>query len=365
MGRVRPADAGRSVRVGLDLTPVISGDTGVARYATELCRCLAADHPDVEVRSFGAGRGPRAPIAITRRVRVPLRAVHLAWATIHHPRAEELVGPIDVVHSIDLAPPPTTRPLVMTTHDVLPLRRPELYERRHIISSRRHASGLARAAAVVATCQATADDVAELTGVPRERIVVAPLGRRLPAATGKRPPIDGPYLLYVGAITPRKGLGTLAIALQRLGSRIPPLLVVGPDGVRAVAVRAQVASLGLGDRLRFLGRVPDDELATLLHHATLLCHPSEAEGFGIPVLEAMGAGTPVIAGDIPSVREIGGDAVVLVPPRDADALAAAIEALVTDPAERTRLQAAGRRRAEPFTWEAMTDRIAELYRQLA
>lgn len=349
------------VRVGLDVTAAISGDTGVARYAEGLVGALRrTDGVDTATVAFGRGGHPTA-IGIDRRIPVPLRALRPWWRITGRPRTEALLGPIDVVHTIDGIPAPTRRPLVVTCHDVLPLTHPHLYDRRYRIIARRHADALHAAAAVVTTCAATASAIVEVTGIDRDRIHVAPPGRRL-AATGPQPVEPGdPHLLYVGAVTPRKGLHRLVEALAELASP-PRLVVAGPDGIRADEVHAVLDRHRERVHVERLGRVSDADLIRLLRRATLLCHPSEAEGFGIPVLEAMGAGLPVLAADIPPVREIGGDAVELVPVDDRAAWGERVAALLADPQRRRAMSEAGIRRSEPYTWEAMAETVAGVYR---
>lgn len=356
--------------VGIDASPARSGDTGVARYTEELIAALAA-HDDLTVRTFAAGRGAgRANLKPDRRLGVPLRVLHPLWRTTGRPRAETLIGPVDVVHAIDLVPPPTRSPVVLTCHDVLPITHPHLYERRYRRLSRRHVRALARADAVVTTCESTATEIVDVAGIDRGRIVVASPGRRTVADAAAASTFHAggrPSILYVGAITPRKGLHRLVAALARMTDP-PPLLVAGPDGMAADTVHAAIDET-LRARpsieIDWRGRVDDDELARLLAGATVLCHPSEAEGFGIPVLEAMGAGTPVLAADIAPVREIGGDAVALAPVHDLDAWAGALEALLADPDRRAAMAGAGRARSEPITWAAMAATIGDVYHRLA
>lgn len=323
------------------------------------------------MRTLTVGRGS-APdgVVIDRHVPVPLRVVHRVWRRTGLPRAEHLLGRLDVVHATDLVPPPTRRPVVLGIHDVLPLTHPEHFAPRNADQLRWQVDAARVADVVLTDCEATAEEIRRVTGLPDDRVAVATLGHRpVPAGFADLPPLPGaepPYLLYVGAVTARKGLARMAAVLADLPPGSPPLLVAGPDGWRSEEIHATIRSLGLGpDRVRFLGRISDDDLDRLYAHATLLCHPSEAEGFGIPVLEAMAFGVPVVAGDIPSVREIGGDAVVLVPPLDVDALRDAVGGLLADPAEQVRLANAGRARASQYTWSGCADAVAALYRTLA
>jgi glycosyltransferase involved in cell wall biosynthesis len=246
-------------------------------------------------------------------------------------------------------------------HDVVALRRPKLYAPRSVRIAKAQARIVRdRADLVLTTCEATKADIVELLRIDPDRVVVAPLGHRPPPVRALAPAVKPPYVLYVGAVTPRKGLRTLAGALGRLGGDAPPLVVAGPDGWRAEALHAVLPS-----GTRVLGRVDDETLDRLLDHATVLCHPSEAEGFGLPVLEAMAAGVPVVAADIPPVREVAGDAAVLVAPGNEVELAGALGALLADRRRRAELSAAGRARASAYTWDACAAATADAYRALA
>jgi glycosyltransferase involved in cell wall biosynthesis len=195
-------------------------------------------------------------------------------------------------------------------------------------------------------------------------LLVAPPGHRALSATFLEPSVDEPYILAVGAVTPRKGFQYLIEAVHRLGSGAPLLVLAGPDGWRANVIHKRITALGLEGRVRALGYIDDGALEGWYRRALLLCHPSEAEGFGIPVLEAMAYGVPVVATDIPPVREIGGDGILLVPPNDPGALSEAIGTLIGDDDLRGRLSVRGRSLAAPFTWSRMTDTIVEGYRHV-
>jgi glycosyltransferase involved in cell wall biosynthesis len=175
----------------------------------------------------------------------------------------------------------------------------------------------------------------------------------------------GDYLLTVATLEPRKGLDVLLAALGHAADALPPLVVVGQAGWGGVHPEALAQDLGLpAERVRLLGRLPDTDLAAVLHGATALVAPSRAEGFGLPVLEAMDAGVPVVSSDAPALAEVGGGATVLTPVGDAAALAAALREVTGDAALRDRLRASGRRRAADFSWAAVAGRLWELYGEL-
>jgi glycosyltransferase involved in cell wall biosynthesis len=351
------------VRVGLDVTPAITTHGGLARYTVELWRELA-NRDDVVVRAFAVGRGAKTALALpVRRLHVPLRALRPLWRAAGWPRVESFVGSVDVAHSLALTPVPSRAPQIVTLHDVLPVSHPELYPRATVSRFRAELAGARRASVVVTTCHATAAEISRVAGIPPERIQVAPPGfARLPP-NGPSTLTAEPYVLAVGQITPRKGLDVLAAAAAILEERCPRILVAGPDWWRAGDVRAAIAAHDHLHRIRILGSVDDETLAALYRGATLVCHTSRAEGFGLPCLEAMSQGTPVVATDLPSVRELADGAAVLVPVDNAEALASAISGLLDDPERRARLAQSGRQRAVQFSWSRTADAVVDAYRR--
>jgi glycosyltransferase involved in cell wall biosynthesis len=176
---------------------------------------------------------------------------------------------------------------------------------------------------------------------------------------------EEPFAVTLATIEPRKGLDVLLDALARSEAPEVPLLVVGQPGWGSVDVAARATELGLGARVRLLGRLPDADLAVVLARATLLVAPSRAEGFGLPVLEAMAAGVPVVSSDAPALVEVGGGATVVVPVGNAAALAEALTDVLGSAQLRERLADEGRRRAADFSWAAAGRRLWELYAELA
>jgi glycosyltransferase involved in cell wall biosynthesis len=173
------------------------------------------------------------------------------------------------------------------------------------------------------------------------------------------------FLLTLATLEPRKGLDVALAALAHPDAPHLPLLVAGQPGWGGLNLPATARRLGLApDRLRVLGRVGDADLAVLLGRATALLAPSRSEGFGLPVLEAMASGTPVVTSDAPALVEVGGGAPLVVPRDDPAALARAAALLAADPAERARRSAAGRARASAYTWTAAADALWALYRDL-
>jgi glycosyltransferase involved in cell wall biosynthesis len=284
------------------------------------------------------------------------------WRRLRWPTVERITGAVDIVHSTDLVPPPTHANLVVSVHDVLPATHPHFYSSRAQREHRAKLREIHRAAIVVTCTAAAADEVANVTGVDRDRIVVAPLGGR-PQRLLERPPAATPFVLAVGVVTPRKGFEALARVVDAIGDHGPTVVIAGPDGYRADEVHAALGSAVARGRIRLVGAVSDEDLDALYRDALLLCHPSLAEGFGLVCLEAMQAGVPVVATDIAAVREVVGDAALLVPPADSRALADAVAALVDDETGRATMRRAGLRRAALFDWDQTAAKVVDGYRR--
>lgn len=340
-----------------DVTPLISGRTGIARYVEQLDEALV--ERGAGLHRFAVGRSSFPVPHGVRHLGVPARLVARTWRTLGWPPVERLTPGIDLVHATGMLVPATRRPLVVTVHDVAAIHLPDLHPPRHRDQQLRLVRDLHRAAVVVTVSAATADDVAHL-GIETERIVVAPLGvRELPPAERATAPPPG-YLLTVGESSPRKRLSLVLEALARLDAG-PRLVMAGPPAADERHLASLVADRRLGERVMRIGAVTDAELAALYAGAVALCFPSASEGFGLPVLEAMAAGVPVIAADLPVLREVAGDAALFVGRADADAWAQAIESVLGDPALRDRLAEEGRRRAGEFTWRRTAESTMDAY----
>lgn len=352
--------AGVTLRIGLDVTPELIGATGVARYSRELRQALQR-REDCLVVPFALGRNSQPVPSGVQHFPVPLRVMHAAWRSVGAPRAERLAGPVDIVHSLDLVPPPTRLPLVITVHDLLTRELPSLHASRSRHMQRLQLAALDRAAAILAVSRSTADALVA-HGVDASRIHVTANGlARLP------PPVDppippGPFVLVVGSLEPRKGHELLLRAVAQRPLAEIRLVFAGPEVGRAEEVRQAAARLGLDGRLSLLGRVDDAVLAGLYRDATALCLPSLGEGFGLPVLEAMSFGTAVVASDVPALREVAGDAAVFAAAGDSNELGRQLERVIGDQELRDRLSRRGEERAESFTWERTAEATVRAYR---
>ena len=349
---------------------------GTGRYAGEIAAALAR-RPGTEVTGWVAwhrdiGRARRAGVVGPKRLPLPRRPLIAAWERGRGPGL--LAGNPDVLHAPTLlAPPRRSRPLVVTIHDAVPWTHPETLTPRGVRWHRAMAERLAGTAdAVVVPTDAVRRALephlrlrrvavvgegatAELAGLPDD---AAQRRRRLGL------PESG-YLLSLATIEPRKGLDVLLAALADPAAPDLPLVVVGQAGWGGIDPARMAADLGLpAGRVRMLGRLPDVDLAVTLHGATALVVPSRAEGYGLPVLEGMAAGVPVVTSDDPALVEVGGDATRTAPVGSATALARALRDVVDDAPLRESMIRTGRARAAGTTWDTAAEQLAGLYETL-
>ncbi|WP_222194116.1 glycosyltransferase family 4 protein [Modestobacter italicus] len=350
---------------------------GTGRYTRELVAALAATAPEgAQVtgwtgwyRDVGPAQVPG--VAGPRRLPLPRRALAEAWRRGIGPRPRGA----DVVHAPTLQVPPATRaPLVVTVHDAVPWTHPETMTPRGVAWHRDMAGhAAARAAAIVVPTQAVAEEIVRYLPVDgrvtvigegvTDRLAVPVDAARRARALGL--PEDGRFLLSLATLEPRKGLDVLLAALATAGAPEVPLLLVGQPGWGGIDPERTAERLGLpAGRVRVLGRLSDADLATVLDRSTALVAPSRAEGFGLPVLEAMAAGVPVVSSAAAALVEVGGGATVTTPVGDAAALAEALARVVEDAGLRAELSAAGRTRAASFSWAGAARRTWELYGSL-
>lgn len=312
------------------------------------------------------GMVPSVPV---RHVPLPRRALYDAWHRLRIPSVQRFTGRVDVVHATGGAvPPPGRSGLVVTVNDLAFLRRPDWFTPR---GARFAARGfeLARegAAVVLSPSQATARDL-EAHGVQASRIRVAPLGAAPVEVSSEeveairvRHRLPRTFALWVGTAEPRKNLGGLLRAVARTASGVP-LVLAGPLGW---GVDVEALRTAAGCEIIRVGFVPEAELAALYAAARVFVYPSLMEGFGLPVLEAMAQGTPVVTSAGTSTEEVCADPASVVDPADSDALAAAIDTVVLDDAEHARRSAAARARASQLTWERTAAAVAAAYAEAA
>jgi len=364
-----------TLRIGIDGRELVDGArTGIRRYVLEVLRAAAS--PGAEVVVYGDRttrldpQFPGVSLAVVDAACTPW------WDQVALPRrlARDRVsvflspyykGPL-------LAP----CPVVLTIHDLFFI---GYLRRRHSVrdgaltaAARLYAR---RAAAIVADSESSRRTVVERLGVAPAKVTVIPVGvgpeftpQPLPDAVVARYGVVRPYVLYVGNFKPHKNLPRLLRAYAGLPAEARGahrLLLAGADLERQPGLEALARSLGLADRVRFAGPIDDADLPALYAGAALLALPSLEEGFGLPALEAMACGTPVVAADRGAIPEVVGDAAVLVDPEDEPALGAALARVLSTPALRTELSRRGLARAQAFSPDRTAGRVLALLRQVS
>ncbi len=375
------------MRVGVDYTAAVWQGAGIGRYTRELIRAVVGLDPSITYRLFyAAGALPttspyladlRALAAAHPNVELrplPLspRLLTILWQRLRLPLpAERLIGSIDLLHAPDFVLPPTRVRTLLTIHDLTFLVRPECAEaglRRYL--ARVVPRALRRADMVLVDSQATAADLARLLGVSGSRVHliypgVDPRFQPLPPAaleaTRARLGLPAAFVLFVGTLEPRKNLPRLVRAFARLDDPELHLVIAGRRGWLYEEIFATVERPGLQNRVQFLDFVADADLPALYNLARAFVYPSLYEGFGLPVLEALACGTPVVTSGVSSLIEVAGEAAVLVDPLDEAAIAAGITRALHDAA---RLRAAGPVQARRFRWETAAQRLLACYRTL-
>ena len=328
------------VRVGIDVSPLRLTRAGTARYLEGLLGELGR-RPDVELHQLAFERTGRAAALVRDG----------AW----YPAALGLLARrrgLRVLHCTTFrAPLRSPVPTVVTVHDLAVLRHPEAFTRWVRLYAHTLLLPVLRAAErVLAVSEFTRRELVELAGISDERVRVAHHGLS-PEFCPDGHAAAGDYALAVGTLEPRKNLPVAVEAARRVGLE---LRVVGARGWGGVDAG--------GDGVRWLGFVTDDELAGLYRGARCLVYPSRYEGFGLPVLEALACGTPVVTGAGTAMEEVADGAAVLVDPSDPDAVAAGVHEAE---ARREELRRLGLERAQAFSWERSADVVVDIYRELA
>ena len=347
------------LKVGFDAGPLLDPPTGVGRYTDELARAL--EGRGVTLKRFAVSATGRKDPAIARW-RVPARVARMAWRRFDRPSIRRLVGDVDLVHATNFVLPSLGRlPGVVTVHD-LSFFRDDVWRGGEALRDLVPWS-VKRAAKVLVPTAAIGAEVHERLAVSADRIVVTHEGVS-PVFFGATPLSDtalgrmgipGRFAVAVGTIEPRKNLARLLEAWDIVRRDLPDwtLVLAGPKGWGPELPESPGVIL--------TGWVGDETLPGLLAAADLFCYPSLYEGFGLPPLEAMAAGTPALVGRYSAADEVLGDDAVLVDPLDVEDMAAGIARLASDEALRSRYSLGGRARAAGFTWERCAGATLEAY----
>lgn len=354
--------------------------SGPGVHLLQLVRALLSRRPELAVvtrhctlrephanRESAARIGPRVRAVTTP---VPATLLRALQAGVRLPTERMLAGRFDVYHQLhtDADPAVPGHRLVVTMHDTVALDWPD--EEGHMY---RHAGRLLhRAAAVVTVSEASKSAICDAFTLDPGRVHVVPNGvdhARFRPRDGAAPPGDR-YVLYAGGHTPRKNVPRIiesfaAVRAQRPDQRLA-LVLAGPVIAAEPQLRAAAPRNLPPDALRFVGHVTDEEMPKLYSDAAALLYPSLAEGFGLPIVEAMACGIPVVTSDRGAMREVAGDAATLVDPEDADSIAAGLAHVLSGSAGETdRRRALGLRRAAAFSWPAAAEKLLAIYDRLA
>jgi len=358
------------VRIILDYRPALRERTGVGEYAHELASALARRIlPNDSLTLFSSSWKDRLlpgaiPGLAVVDARVPVTFLNLAWHRLEWPPVETFAGDVDVAHSMHpLLMPARRSAQVVTIHDLYFLESPESTT----AEIRRDYPSLAgtharRADAVITISEYTAGQIQSRLAVPREVIAICPPGapRWQPL---ERHATGGP-ILFMGTIEPRKNVGALLRAYAQLLARkpdAPPLTLAGKVTSACQGLLDELSRPPLAGRARHVGYVFGPERERLYREASMLVLPSLDEGFGMPALEAMTVGVPVVVSNRGALPEVVGDAGLLVEPDDASGMASAMERILSDPALATKLARDGVVRARRFGWDASAARLVEAY----
>ncbi|MEY4723542.1 MAG: hypothetical protein RLZZ324_1055 [Candidatus Parcubacteria bacterium] len=363
-------------RIAIDIRSLLEPQPGgVSTYARELTRALCARGEAEHVLFSNAWKGNTAPArdfdqaAERAFFSYPSRFLNAGFR-LGWPRLETLIGDFDALWMPNLNFMSTRKPYAVTVHDLSFMRHPRFFTAKQRAW---HAAvgvrGLVRGAAqVIAVSEHTKSDVMEEFGVAPERVTVV-----TPAAAARYAPAPedeiarvraahglgtAPYFLFLGAIEPRKNVRGLIEAYERCATDAD-LVIAGPRGWLCEDVFVRAARSPKRDRIRFLGAVAEADKPALYSGAIAFTYPSFYEGFGMPPLEAMACGTPVVTSRVSSLGEVVGDAGLLADPHDAQEIAAAMDAAANDRVLRTMLRERGLARARGFTWEKSAETLGK------
>lgn len=371
------------MRIALDMQPCGGQMTGIGYQTYELARRLVPSETfQIRGHLFNfMGRNDHSalhsamPFPVMENKLMPYGVYRRLWQFIPV-RYETFFGEADIFHFFNFIVPPRISGKVITTvHDMTHIRFPETVDRRNLRRVQRGLDySIARSEIIMTNSEFSKSEIMGLCGVPEEKIRVVYPAASVSGGTCDRDElfgrlgIKGPYVLYVGTIEPRKNLTRLLLAYQKLRDRretVHKLVLCGGRGWNNEGFYATLEKLPNKDDVLITGYLSDAEKNTLLSHADAFVFPSLYEGFGVPPLEAMHWGAPVVCSNAASLPEVAGDAACYVDPLSVESIAEGIEQVLTDGHYARRLAEAGKIRCQRFDWDVSVGKLAQIYTDLA
>jgi glycosyltransferase involved in cell wall biosynthesis len=362
------------MHVGLDALPLTEPKTGIGHYTSELRNALASTFPldDFQFVSPYPIQSTEKTVVSAPRIKGARRFWWLLGLPLYLRQA-----PLNLFHGTNYEVPLWSKcPTVVSIHDLSLLLHPETHEDRLVRRARYRLPLMARVATRIVTgTHFIKNQITQYLKLDAHKIFVTPYGARtsfhrvspdISNEVRRRLRVEDLFLLFVGTLEPRKNLMTLLKAFEEVLSHTdlsPQLVIAGKEGWLMSETREYIEQARLADRIRVTGYVSDDELRALYSSCTALVYPSTYEGFGLPPLEAMACGAPVVASKIESIAEVTGNAACLFPPTDHRELASLIIGLVRDEKKREHFSEVGLARSRDFTWERTARMTMDVYRE--
>lgn len=371
------------LKIAMDIRPALSRGTGVGTFVEQLARALDSLPGDHQLRLFSSSLKQRWPLnklsGLNKSTlidkKIPVQLMNLLWHRLSWPPVDHFAGKVDISHSPTPLIMPSRGKKVVTLHDLYFLKRPEHtvneIRRDYPALVKKHA---ALADGILAVSQATADDAVELLGVDKEKIIVgwndaAPLYDEKPTRRELetiRDLVQDPFFLFVGTIEPRKNLSALLEAFSIVSKKCAnlKLVVAGAYGWKFEQFKATLDKIHNHEKVWISGYRDNRFIRALYHSAEALVMPSFCEGFGLPLVEAMACGCPLIVADNSSLPEVAGEAALFWKSGKVDELAWLMETVIQDSQTRERLRNSGYQRRKAFSWNKTALKVMGLYNSL-
>lgn len=360
------------MKIGIDVTSLSMPKTGIGQYQYNLLNTLLKIDKKNEYFPYAFNLRDNTKYNNldfkVRAHKIPQRLITAWWLLFRWPRLEQITDDCDVYQISEICQQPTRRKTVAFIHDLTTILYPKYHLMKNKILYHYRFKNIKRHADVILTnSRHTKSDIVEHLGIDPDRIHVTPFGveERFKPVSGT--PIKGRYICYLGTIEPRKNLTNLFRAFKKLKDEeaIPhKLVLIGKDGWFYKEIYEEMRRLQLENDIIRMGFVGDSEVPKILSGAELFVYPSFYEGFGLPVLEAMACGTPVVTSRVSSLPEVGGSAVKYVNPNSHKDIAEKMFEFIKSEKERARYSKLGLERAKNFTWEKCAQKHIEIYESL-